>query len=1162
MNDTHPAEAGMSELASFLAASGLNAANPHPLFDIGHYAQQRPDVRQAIEGGLNPLLHYIEHGAAEGLNPHPAFDTKFYLEQCGELDGKNPLIHFLSVGWRLGLDPHPLFSTLFYQQRHPEAVRDGINPILHCLANKDLNQGEISPWFDTKFYLAHSPDVAASGTAPFDHYIRFGAAEGRVASAAVACILASQPEYSRQTGVLDLARTSDNSLSWLRTSRRLSTEQHAAAVAEIEAFTYAPTVSLLLHVRGADGLEATVASVRGQTYRRWELGIVVDADLPGIAAILGRLAVEDKRITVLHRGWSGDPAPALNALLDAACGEFTGFVEAGDMLHLRALSALVGAMQGNPADLVYGDEDLVTESGLHTDPFPKPDWSPEYLLACDYPVRLGLLRTRLAREAGGLRPGFDIGCIRDLFLRVSCLLNPWSVRHVPRVVYHQSSRPSVGIGQEQRLDGAYNALFDFLRKEGLSGVIGRGSRPGFFRVTLHNQTEPRVSVVIPTANASFPGPLGREWVVTNCVRSLFEATNYRNIEVVVVHDANLLPEQVANFKERGVVLVQYDQPVFNFSRKINLGVAASSGDVVLILNDDVQAKSHDWLNVMIGHLERPGVGIVGAKLFFPDGRLQHTGIVVQRGHAGHLYYRADGDDPGLFDMNNVARNYLAVTGACQLLSRTLYDAIGGYDEALPLNFNDVDFCLRILQTGNRVVYAAAAELYHYEGVSKEVEIGNRFTSAGETDLFQTRWRSRHPADPFYHPDLPPFQPLGWHGPGEVRRTSRQARVVKDAEAAQHSGVNFLGPLNRSSGLGTAARSYVAALQDSGLATRIVNMDTIYGHQAKVEHGLQSTRQDFPISIFHANADQTLAVRHYHDNDLDRARYRIATWVWELPAARPEWASALANYDEIWVPTCFCRDAFQPLTRKPVIVIPYALADVPELQPDDAEAFRYQMGIPRSSFVFMFMFDTYSFVERKNPDCLFEAFEAEFRNRDDVTMVLKVSYFHKLQSDESPTNVRFKRKLQGFLDRCRNVVLITEMLSSHDLYRLINVADCYVSPHRSEGFGLTLAEAMRLGKPVISTDYSGTRDFVLDGIALPLNYQLVELTENHGPYTRGNIWADPEVRHLRELMCKVVDSPDLCREVGQAAREYMDAHFSVHVVGRLARQRLRGIAEAM
>ena len=1112
----------------------LELSNPHPLFSTSYYLQQRPDLRSVK--GMHPLQHYLQYGAAEGVNPHPLFDTKFYLGQCdGDADAvASPLTHFLERGWQIGLDPHPLFSVTYYLDHHPEVAAAGTNPLLHVLTDELAASGDVSPWFSGSYYLTTNPDLAGSDMSPLYHYFRFGIAEGRVGSPLVASLLAEHPDFARPFGVLDLALSAQQALSGVLQSRNISTGIRRDTAKTAATFTYRPPISLLLHVAPdipASDVWATVESVVQQVYPEVQLCVAVASNSRDGAGLTAALGARHPSIATARLGSDQDAATALNVALAMASGHFIGVIEPGDRLHSLALFKLVGAMQdGEPVELVYGDEDVVDEQGRHSDAFLKPGWSPEYLLSTDYLTRLGLYRTPLIRRLGGWRPAMDPGF--DLALRASRVLSGSVVRHVPSIVYHRKQQTN-GRKQAGRQDRLHRTVRTYLAQEGLTGDVVPSPKRDFQRVILRARSEPLVSVVIPTGNASFAGPLGREWTVSTCIEGLLNKTSYKRLEIIVVHDGNLLPQQEEKWRGYGVRLVAFDRPAFNFSRKINLGVAASMGEYVVILNDDTEPKRADWLEIMLGYAERPGVGVVGCKLFFPDGCLQHTGIVMQDGVAGHTYYRANGDDPGLHEMNMVARNCLAVTGACQLVRRSVFDAVGGYDEQLPLNFNDVDFCLRILDRGYRIVQAAAAEMFHFEGISKEILTGARLTKPDETQEFRSRWRHRYPVDPFYHVDLPSYMPQGWTALQDSRPTPSQARRVKGAENLAASGVNFLGPVNRLSGLGTAARSYIAALQCAGSTVHHQPMDQIYRHQALVESGLPSAFQDFPITLVQANADATPAVIACHSEDLRRAAYRIGVWVWELPAAGAATFDALRQYDEIWVPTRFNQDAYQPLTRSPVNVVPYALVGLPDLTAEDAAVTRQSLGIPRDALMLLYMFDTHSLVERKNPICLLDAFEAEFRGRDDVVLVLKVSYFDHLDHAGFPASQRFRRRLQAVQERCPNVRLIKTIMPQDDLYRLINATDIYVSPHRSEGFGLTVAEAMFYGKTVIATDFSGTQDMVQDTTGLKLNYDLIELAEDVGPYRKGNIWADPSVEHLRELMQRAVDDAGLRARLGKA-----------------------------
>jgi len=270
-------------------------------------------------------------------------------------------------------------------------------------------------------------------------------------------------------------------------------------------------------------------------------------------------------------------------------------------------------------------------------------------------------------------------------------------------------------------------------------------------------------------------------------------------------------------------------------------------------------------------------------------------------------------------------------------------------------------------------------------------------------------------------------------------------------------------------------------------------------------------------------------------------------VYELPALRDEWWSELRHFDEIWVPTTFCQRAVQAMTAKPVIVLPYVVSAVEMPQPGCRE----KLQISGDAFVFLYVFDASSLVARKNPHCLVDAFEAAFSDHDEVRLVLKVS-----NADADP---EFSGYLDGLVARNARCVVLRQTMQPDELVGLFHACDCYVSPHRTEGFGLTVAEAMALGVPVIATDYGGTVDFLTEEVGFPLRYRLVEVDRDYGPYAKGAIWADPSREHLKELLRSVVANPRAAAARAQRARARMLEDYSAAAVGRRIGERLSAIA---
>ena len=361
------------------------------------------------------------------------------------------------------------------------------------------------------------------------------------------------------------------------------------------------------------------------------------------------------------------------------------------------------------------------------------------------------------------------------------------------------------------------------------------------------------------------------------------------------------------------------------------------------------------------------------------------------------------------------------------------------------------------------------------------------------------------------------------------------------------GVNFYSPVGVVSGLGSAGRGYLAALQAAEIPVALVPVHELFFHQASVGSVARQRRPRYPISLVHVNADTVHRFLHFHARTFSRAHYKIGIWVWELPALRDDCWRELRHFDEIWVPSTFCQRAVQAMTAKPVIVMPHVVSASEASQPGRRE----QLNIESDEFVFLYVFDAAGLVARKNPQCLVDAFEAEFSDHDRVRLVLKVA-----NAEKDPELCRYLDELVARNARC---VVLRQTLEAHELTGLIRASDCYVSPHRAEGFGLTVAEAMVVGVPVIATDYGGTVDFVSPEVGFPLRHRLVEIEQDYGPYVKGAIWSEPSREHLQELMRSVAVNPREAKARGERARTRMHADFSAAAVGRRMGQRLAAIA---
>lgn len=505
-------------------------------------------------------------------------------------------------------------------------------------------------------------------------------------------------------------------------------------------------------------LRSTLRSVTEQSFQDWELCLVDDCSpSPRVAAMLHEAAAADPRIRVLRREQNGGIVAASNDAVAMATGEFLVLLDHDDELHRDALRLVDEALRDDPdGDYVYTDEDKIDEHGHRSGPFYKPDWSPERFRTQMYTCHLSVLRRSLVNEVGGFDAAFEGSQDWDLVLRVTERAR--KVLHVPEVLYHWRTLASSTAGNGQMAKPyAYaagtRAIQAHCDRIGLQATAHHDEdHSGVYHLTPALTEHPPVSIVMPTRGSPRDVRGEHTTLVVHCVRSIVEVTTYPDYEIVVVADATtpsgVLDELHAIAGDR-LRLVTYDRP-FNFSDKINVGVLASEGEQVLMLNDDMEVVTPDWLQRLVMYSSFPGIGAVGAKLLFGDGRLQHVGVMMRHASPGHLFRGFNGDYGGYANVVRVANNYSAVTGACLMTPRTVFDEVGGLSLQFPLSFNDVDYCLKVWATGHRVLYDPDTVLFHFESSSRSSEV-----SGWELERFRARWRHATMLDPFDNPNFHP-----------------------------------------------------------------------------------------------------------------------------------------------------------------------------------------------------------------------------------------------------------------------------------------------------------------------------------------------------------------------------------------------------------------------
>lgn len=505
-------------------------------------------------------------------------------------------------------------------------------------------------------------------------------------------------------------------------------------------------------------LEAAIDSVRSQSYARWTLCVCDDASTePAVGALLERYARLDSRIRVCRRDENGGIAAASADALALADGEFIALLDQDDRLPPWALHFVADALVQRPdADLVYSDEDKLADDGTRFSPHFKPDWNPELLHSINYFGHLLVIRRSLVDRAGGFRAGFDGSQDYDLILRCIRLTVPERIAHVPAVLYHWRAARGSTARSVSAKPYAHEAGIRALRahladQPGVS--VEDGPFPTSYRVRHPQPTPaPLVSVIVPTRD-------GGERL-KRCIASVLEPRGDRSVEVIVVNNRSREPgtlDELARLRGHPQVRVFDYEHDFNYAAINNFAAKQARGDVLLLLNDDVEAVSADWFEEMLSQLCCDGVGAVGAKLHYADGRIQHAGVILGIGGvAGHSHKYFPGSHPGYFGRLVLPQTVSALTGACLMVRAETYRAVGGLDEDhLRIAFNDVDFCLRLRERGLRCVWTPYARLIHHESASRGPEDtpDKRARFARERAYMKRRWQGGLLSDPCYSPNL-------------------------------------------------------------------------------------------------------------------------------------------------------------------------------------------------------------------------------------------------------------------------------------------------------------------------------------------------------------------------------------------------------------------------
>ncbi len=533
---------------------------------------------------------------------------------------------------------------------------------------------------------------------------------------------------------------------------------------EIKTFRYAPKISIITPVYNVDKLwlENAITSVINQVYENWELGLVDDASTkPHIKDILVKYQKNDSRIKVKFLQENLGISGASNEAISLATGEFIGLLDHDDELSVNALFEVVKLLNEHPdADMIYSDEDHIDSKGKLIDPHFKPDWSPDLFLSGMYTCHFGVYRRNIIENIGGFRMGFEGSQDYDLVLRLTEKTD--RIYHIPKILYHWRKTPGSTAARYQSKGyadtNAIKALEDALKRRNIKGEVLPGRFPGLFRVRREIIGSPSVSIIIPTKD--------RPDILRKCIESIKKKTVYENYEIIIVDNSSKDPN-AKNYlenisKSNNIRTLKYENP-FNFSAINNYAARNSNSDYLLFLNNDIEVISPEWLSAMLEHAQRREVGAVGCKLIYPNNTIQHAGVILGitgtpglPGVAGHSHKHLPNKAHGYFHRPHMIQDLSAVTAACMMVRKNVFEEAGGFDEKLGVAFNDVDLCLKIRQKGYLIIYTPYAELYHYESLSRgyedDPEKQRRFS--GEVKYMREKWgQIIDKGDPYYNPNL-------------------------------------------------------------------------------------------------------------------------------------------------------------------------------------------------------------------------------------------------------------------------------------------------------------------------------------------------------------------------------------------------------------------------
>ena len=523
-----------------------------------------------------------------------------------------------------------------------------------------------------------------------------------------------------------------------------------------EILKYRPLISVLVPVYNVDAkyLKECLDSILAQEYNNFEICVVDDASTKVETIETLKEYEDNKKIKIKYRKKNGHISRATNDALKMANGEFVALMDNDDIIPKNALYEVAKALnKDKEIDMIYTDEDKIALNGVRCDPNFKSDWAPDSFMSSNYMSHFGVLRKKIVDEVGGFRIGYEGAQDYDLYLRFTEKTN--KIYHIPEVLYHWRMIPgstATEIGSKNyALEKGKKALENALKRRGIRGKVEIADKCPYYYIKYEIINNPMVSIIIPTKDAAD--------ILDKCLKSIYKNTTYKNFEVVIMDNKSekestfeILTRYKKKYKNFRVVEADFE---FNYSKINNLGVKNTQSEIIVLLNNDIEIITPNWLEIMIGYAQQPHIGAVGAKLIYPDNTIQHGGVIMGLGIASHAFNGCNEEAVVWGGRLSVPYNYSAVTAACLMVERKKWNNVGGLEEKLRVAYNDVDFNLKLLKKGYYNVFLPMVKIYHHEsktrGLDDTPEKKVRFD--WEQDFMRKKWSKEIENDKFYNPNF-------------------------------------------------------------------------------------------------------------------------------------------------------------------------------------------------------------------------------------------------------------------------------------------------------------------------------------------------------------------------------------------------------------------------